>query len=85
MIDLQKRAEKLAELSAILCMIPCNEGENLISFSYMSPGLNYFTIRAMLNWKCDNTNHECKSIEEGIEVAKQLYRKVTGYEWDERE
>jgi hypothetical protein len=71
--------EKLQLLSKILCAIPCNEGENLISFGYVSLGFNYFTIQCLLNWKCDKRYYDCASVDEAIDRAHKLHEEILGY------
>jgi hypothetical protein len=61
--------EKLQQLSDILCAIPCNEGENLISLTGVSIGFNWMTIQCLLNWKSDKRYYECRSLDEAIEIV----------------
>lgn len=75
--------EKLQLLSKILCAIPHDYGENLVSFSYVSMGFDCFTISCWFNWKCDRRVYETCSIDEAIDAAYEIHERILGYPYDE--
>jgi len=77
--------EKLQELSDVLCRIPRNGGEHSIWLSSVSCNFSSLTVSYFLNWKSDKGHIECRSLDEAIEAAKKLYRRVMGYHYEERD
>lgn len=76
---------KLQQLDDIIAAIPRNEGEHSVWYSNVQPGFGFLTISYFLNWKCDKGHIECRGLDEAIAAAKKLYRRVMGYEYEERD